>query len=110
MSYEDKILDGVDLLLKLHIHLVNAAFKYKRMTRVDDSMDDKPYEPNVSPYGTDKEQKAIFTALTPYIETNKKPVAIHFVTYLKLYYSYLLLPISTSISGSTPFLTLCSLR
>ncbi|ORE11693.1 hypothetical protein BCV72DRAFT_191497, partial [Rhizopus microsporus var. microsporus] len=71
MSYEDKILDGVDLMLKLHIHLVNVAFKYKRMTRVDDSMDDKPYEPNVSPYGTDKEQKAIFTALTPYIETNK---------------------------------------
>ncbi|CEG82138.1 hypothetical protein RMATCC62417_16255 [Rhizopus microsporus] len=71
-SYEDNILVGVNLMLKLHIHLVNVAFKYKNVTRVDDSMDDKPYEPNVNLYETDKEQKAFFTALAPYIEANKK--------------------------------------
>lgn len=67
-SYKDKILVGVDPMPKLHIHLVNVIFKYKDMTRIDD----KPYEPNVSPHGADKGQKAFFTALVPYIEANKK--------------------------------------
>ena len=66
-----KIIVGYDLLPKLNISLVNVAYKFKSTTKVDDAIDDKPYEPNVTPYGSNREQKAFFLAIEPYIEANK---------------------------------------
>lgn len=70
ISHKDKILIGVDLLPKLSIHLNNVAVKFKGSTKEDDSIDDKRYEPNVSPAGSEKEQEAFKRALKPYIDAN----------------------------------------
>ena len=72
MSYENKILLGIDLLPKLSIHLMNVAVKHKGLKKeLDDSIPDKAYEPNVSPAGTVQEQKAFDAAIHKYIDANK---------------------------------------
>jgi ribosomal protein L21E len=68
---EKKIIIGVDLLPKLNIYLSNVAYKFKTTTKIDDSIEDKAYEPNVTPYGSDREQTAFFKALETHIEANK---------------------------------------
>ncbi|KAG1441540.1 hypothetical protein G6F56_011436 [Rhizopus delemar] len=72
LSYENRILIGIDLLPKLSIHLTNVAVKHKSVEKeVDDSIIDKAYEPNISRAGTEKEQKAFDMAIKPYVDANK---------------------------------------
>ncbi|KAI7864007.1 uncharacterized protein EV154DRAFT_572594 [Mucor mucedo] len=72
LSSSNQILIGMDLLPKFNIHLLNVAHKFKDTTeQVDDSIDDQAYVPNVTPFGTEKEQHAFTLALTPYIGANK---------------------------------------
>lgn len=72
MTSSNQILAGADLMLKLNMRLINVAHKYKDTSKsVDDSIDDQAYVPNVTPFGTEKEQIAFNLALKPYIEANK---------------------------------------
>ncbi|KAG1501220.1 hypothetical protein G6F52_012478 [Rhizopus delemar] len=73
LSYDNKILIGIDLLPKLSIHLMNVAVKHKSTEKEkDDSIVDKAYEPNISRAGTDKEQKVFDLAIKPYIVANQQ--------------------------------------
>ncbi|KAG1175326.1 hypothetical protein G6F36_011112 [Rhizopus arrhizus] len=73
LSYDNKILIGIDLLPKLSIHLMNVAVKHKSTEKEKDgSIVDKAYEPNISRAGTDKEQKVFDLAIKPYIVANQQ--------------------------------------
>lgn len=68
----NKILIGMDLLPKLSIQLINVAHKFKDTIKaIDDSVEDQAYIPNVTPFGSPKEQRAFEIALNPYVEANK---------------------------------------
>jgi hypothetical protein len=72
LTNSSQILVGMDLMPKLSIHLVNVAHKYKEINEVSTDIDEnQAYMPNVTPYGSEKEQLAFSKAIQPYIERNK---------------------------------------
>jgi hypothetical protein len=72
LTNSSQILVGMDLMPKLSIHLVNVAHKYKEINEVSADIDEnQAYIPNVTPYGSEKEQLAFSKAIQPYIERNK---------------------------------------
>jgi hypothetical protein len=90
LTNSNKILVGMDLMPKLAIYLVNVAHKYKDTTAITDDVDaNQAYVPNVTPYGSVKEQFAFSKALQPYIDQNK---AIDKTTLCNLLETVLYLP------------------